>query len=143
RDSTHMDLLHDSRWRCLRVAPGSVENPGELPEDGCWLPVCIPGTAAGAIREADGVAAARASSPDSDDWWFVTDVEVSGDGPWRLTFDGLATLAEVWVDGTLVATSESMFVPLTVALDDLPSTTRLAGRCGSLHAALRQRRSRG
>ncbi|MCD2111443.1 glycosyl hydrolase [Rhodococcus rhodochrous] len=107
------------------------------------MPVRIPGTAAGAIRETDGVAAARASSPDSDDWWFVTDVEVSGDGPWHLTFDGLATLAEVWVDGTCVATSESMFAPLTVVLDRLLSTTRIAIRCASLEAALRKRRPRG
>lgn len=138
-----MDLLHDARWRCLRVAPGAVEHPGDFPADGPWLPVRIPGTAAGAIRESEGVAAARVSSPDSDDWWFVTDVEVSGDGPWRLTFDGLATLADVWVDGTLVATSESMFVPLTVVLGYLPSTMRIAVRCASLDAALRKRRPRG
>src|SRR5690606_29241724 len=141
--STHMDFLHDARWRCLRVVPGAVEHPGDLPEDGPWLPVRIPGTAAGAIREADGVAGARAASPDSDDWWFVTDVEGSGDGPWHLTFDGLATLAEVWVDGTRVATSESMFVPLTVVLDRLSSTTRIVIRCASLDAALRKRRPRG
>nr|WP_244865564.1 glycoside hydrolase family 2 protein [Rhodococcus sp. B50] len=120
-----------------------MEHPGDLPEDGRWLPVRIPGTAAGAILDADGAEAARASSPDSGDWWFVTDVEVSGHGPWYLTFDGLATLADVWVDGTLVATSESMFVPLTVVLDRLPSTARIAIRCASLDAALRKRRPRG
>src|SRR5690606_20628964 len=57
RDPTHMDLLHDARWRCLRVAPGTVEHPGDLPADGPWLPVRIPGTAAGAIRESEGAAA--------------------------------------------------------------------------------------
>lgn len=139
----HMDLLHDARWRCLGVDSGTVVHPDELPQDGRWLPVRIPGTAAGAIRDADGAAAARASSPDSSDWWFVTDVEVSGHGPWYLTFDGLATLADVWVDGTLVATSESMFVPFTVVLDHLSSTTRIAIRCASLDAALRERRPRG
>ncbi|MEU5841538.1 glycoside hydrolase family 2 protein [Rhodococcus sp. NPDC047139] len=138
-----MDLLGEARWRCLRVEPGSVNHPGELSDEGPWLPVRIPGTVAGAIRDADGAAAARASSPDADDWWFVTDVAVSGHGPWRLSFDGLATLADVWVDGIHVASSESMFVPLTVVLDRLPPTVRIAVRCASLDAALRRRRPRG
>ncbi|WP_241383836.1 glycosyl hydrolase 2 galactose-binding domain-containing protein [Rhodococcus sp. CH91] len=138
-----MNLLDDARWRCVRVDPASVDHPDGLPGDEHWLPVRIPGTAAGAIRDAEGAAAARASSPDGGDWWFVTDVDVSGCGPWRLTFDGLATLAHVWVNGVHVASSESMFVPSTVVLDSLPPTARIAIRCASLDSALRQRRPRG
>jgi len=45
--------------------------------------------------------------------WYRTVLE--GPGPRRLRFDGLATLCDIWLDGALIGSSESMFLPL-----DLP-----------------------
>jgi beta-mannosidase len=51
---------------------------------------------------------------DKDVWWRLA---LPNLGPVPLRFEGLATLAEVWLDQTLVARSESMFTPLEVDLD--------------------------
>ena len=72
-----------------------------------WVPAEVPGT----------VAAVLPGEPNLDgrDWWFRTRFTASaGD---TLVFEGLATVAEVFLDGDLVARSESMFVPLRVELD--------------------------
>lgn len=139
-----VDLLAGARWRCVATQPGSVTDPTELGESlGRWLPTEVPGTAAGAIRAADGPAAARSASTDADDWWFVTEVARVGRGPWRLELDGLATHAQVWVGGELVASTESMFVPVAVDCDLLAETFTLAIRFASLDEILRQRRPRG
>jgi len=139
-----MDLSTDAQWRCLATDPGTVVHPRDLEGiAGRWLPASVPGTAAAAIRDADGDAAARHTPVDASDWWFVTDVRTSGIGPWRLTCEGLATGAEIWVGSDKVASSESMFVPLAVMLDDLAPTVRIALRFPSLDAALKKRRPRG
>ncbi|NME80651.1 glycoside hydrolase family 2 protein [Rhodococcus sp. 105337] len=138
-----MDLLAQAQWVCTAVEPGSVGHPDELDALDQWLPVSVPGTAAGAIRDANGVDAARQAQTDASDWWFVTDVPARGRGPWRLSFDGLATEAEIWVGSQRVAVSESMFVPLVVVLDELPGSARIALRFPSLDAALKTRRPRG
>ena len=36
--------------------------------------------------------------------------DTHGTGPAALTFEGLATLAQVWFDGRLILESESMFI---------------------------------
>ena len=139
-----MDLLDGARWRCVATEPGSVTDPPGLAcVPGPWYSAQVPGTAAGAIRAADGVAAARTVQTDAVDWWFVTDVSGGGPGPWRLELDGLATHAEVWVGDDVVLSSESMFVPASVDVDSRPGTVTLAIRFPSLDAALRRRRPRG
>lgn len=137
-----MDLLADARWHCLSVEAGSVTDPALLPTDG-WLPATVPGTAASAVRDSKGTAAARDCDPDAFDWWFVTEVDATGRGPWRLRFDGVATFARVWVDGREVASSESMFRPFEVVLEQMSSTVRVAVLCASVTAALWTRRPRG
>lgn len=139
-----MDLLAGAQWLCAAVDPGAVRHPDELGAvETRWLPATVPGTAAGAVRDADGAEAARRTRTDASDWWFVTDVPVTGAGSWRLFFDGLATQAEIWVGAECVATSDSMFLPLEVLLHDLPTTVRIALRFPSLDAALKTRRPRG
>ena len=119
-------------------------SPDQLPDQlGSRLVAEVPGTAAGAIRTAHGATAAREAHTDASDWWFVTQVQRSGTGPWRLELDGLATLAEVWVGDERVAVSESMFVPLVVELDSIPENFCFALRFASLDAAVAKRRPRG
>ncbi len=88
-------------WQTCVVAPG-----GE--PDG-WLPAEVPGTAAAALR------AAGRPVPDLDahDCWFRTsfDAEPGGRGEEiALAIGGLATSAEVFLNGERVVDSESMFL---------------------------------
>ena len=135
------NLLHEVTWRCTAVPAGAAETPDELfavAED--WYPATVPGTAASAVRAAQGIDAALARDYDTEDWWFVTTIELSGSGPWVLTAHGLATVAEVWVGGQLVARSESMFTASTVALGNLPRQCLVALRFTALGPLLGQRR---
>ena len=56
------------------------------------------------------------------DWWYCCDFALEnpeGFSRGLLRFDSLASLAEVWLNGTLLASSENMFVPVTAAVDQL------------------------
>ncbi len=135
------DLLRDADWACTAVAAGAASTPDEVKAaDSQWYPATVPGTAAAAVRAGHGRAAALARDYDAEDWWFLTNVRVSGSGPWLLTAEGLATVAEVWVDGVLVARSESMFLTTTVALGGLPAECTVALRFAALGPLLAQRR---
>jgi beta-mannosidase len=83
---------------------------------------------------------------DADDWWFRCTFEVVSprDGRTRiLNFDGLATIAEVWLNGHSILTSASMW--LSHAVDASPllqAKNELVIRCSSLRQALAARRPR-
>lgn len=134
------DLLAGARWECAPGTPGGGPvSPRDLEDrTGDWLEAQVPGTVAGAYR-----AAGRVVPPDLDaaDWWFRTSV-ATGPGPAVLELDGLATRAEVWVDDELVATSESMFVPVRVALESTGPRVRIAIRLLALAPELERRRPR-
>src|SRR5262249_16843256 len=49
------------------------------------------------------------------DVWYR--VLVPAEGPCRLKFDGLATIAEVWIDDTKILDQDSMFLPAEVEVD--------------------------
>ncbi|WP_174441016.1 glycosyl hydrolase 2 galactose-binding domain-containing protein, partial [Azospirillum formosense] len=92
-----------------------VTEPGGTPA-GDWLPAPVPGTVAQALREA-GLYRLGDPLPLHDrDVWYRT--RLTGDGPCTLRFHGLATVAEVWLDGERILSSASMFqrhdVPVTL-----------------------------
>lgn len=76
-----------------------------------WIPAQVPGTVAGALSRHRGDDP-RLADLDSWDWWFRTSFDAPvGDDEEQLVlwFDGLATIAEVYVNGQLVLESGSMF----------------------------------
>jgi len=78
---------------------------------------------------------------DADDWFFRTTF-ASGPGPRALVAAGLATTADVWLDGDAVAHSENMFreVRRCVQLD--AGSHELVVRFAALGALCRERRPR-
>ena len=128
----------DQGWEMALADAGS--EPGQVAQLH-WHPAEVPGTAASALR-----------SLDRWDWHSTLDLDAV-DGWWRLRFDvaeqasglrfdGLATLAEVWLDGDPLLASNNMFrgheVPLTLA----PGTHELLIRCRALAPELAHRRPR-
>ncbi|MDQ2639166.1 MAG: glycoside hydrolase family 2 protein [Pseudomonadota bacterium] len=111
------------------------------------MPATVPGTAAGTLRalgrwSLDG----PEQRFDASDWWFqktmVTppDVDVADA---VLGLDGLATLCEVWFNGQLLLSSDSMFVAHEKPLGTLkPGRHLLQLAFRSLDAALATRRGR-
>ena len=103
----------------------------------------VPGTAAGAAREAGLTAAGL----DDQDWWFRTSFEAGPAQPGEqlvLRLDGVATLAEVFLNGESVLRSDSMFARHAIDVGArLAGRNELAIRCRALSPELAvQRRPR-
>lgn len=85
-------------WQASTTAPGAFESapPDEAVE---WRPVVPP------VRGSD-----------AEDHWFRTRIRAAGSEP-TLLLDGLATICDVYLDGSHRLRSESMFVPANLPLE--------------------------
>src|SRR5436190_3036239 len=95
-------------WSCCARPPGAVAHPDHLVSHSDWLPASVPGTVASALCAAARWDFDRPTDLDGQDWWYRTTFRSPG-APCRLCFDGLATLAEVWLNGTHLMTTDNMF----------------------------------
>jgi beta-mannosidase len=131
-------LQLDTGWQCVSTPAGACAAPGDLPADG-WLAAQVPGTVAGAHRAAGLLDTANPAPLAFDDHWYR--LTLSGTGTRRLRLHGLATLAEVWLDGIKRMESDSMFVAHDLDIE-LHGNTTLALCFRSLTPALAAKRSR-
>ena len=142
------DLLEGASWWCGATAPGSRPGPDGL-DDGAdapdWMPASVPGTVAGALR-AVGAVDPPVERLDGQDWWyrcrFAGPPGPAGHEGWVLEFDGLATLADVWLNGRHLLRSESMFVRGRVTVDEVGPDNELCLRFAALTPLLAERRPR-
>jgi beta-mannosidase len=128
-------------WALARTAPETCATPAALSRTPCtWRPAEVPGTVAASVRaELDAN-----ENFDADDWWYrTTFARPTEGGRHFLRFEGLATIAEVWLNGKPILTSRNMFrahrVDVTRLLRD---DNDLAIAFRSLDAALAGRRPR-
>ncbi len=129
----------DRGWELLGTQAGAAAAPHDLPGDAGWLPAIVPGTVAAALRAA-GAWSLESPAPLHDrDFWYRTRLRASGRRTLRL--GGLATLAELWLDGRQLLTSDNMFLAHEVELD-LAGEHALHLCFRALHPALAQRRGR-
>jgi beta-mannosidase len=131
-------------WQAARTSPDLCPEPAGL--DGLiWLPARIPGTAASVLRDAGVWRPGEHHDFDAEDWWFRTSFHaapVSPDERVTLHLDGIATVADVYLNGEHVLTSDSMFATHTLDVGARLRTdeNRLAIRCRALAPLLRERR---
>ncbi|HEY7057422.1 MAG TPA: hypothetical protein VH458_12900 [Vicinamibacterales bacterium] len=99
----------DGGWAAIGVAPGSTDHRlAGLERD--LLPARAPGTAATALGSA-GLALER--DLDGEDWWFRCRFDAAGprEGVERvLRLGGIATLADVWLNGEHLLSTENMYL---------------------------------
>jgi beta-mannosidase len=108
----------DAGWTVVSTAPGAAAVPGDLPAIFEPVAATVPGTVAAALAAA-GRWSLDAPTPLHDrDWWWRTRLDLTGRR--ILRFEGLATVAEVFLDGTKVLTSESMFLAHEIEVDLVP-----------------------
>ncbi|GGH10170.1 beta-mannosidase [Alsobacter metallidurans] len=95
-------------WAMAITPAGSAATPGELADNLEWFAAAVPGTAVGALA-ADGRWSFDKPVPlhDNDVWCRAS---IQGQGCEILRFDGLATLAEVWLDNERILVSDNMFL---------------------------------
>lgn len=130
------DVLEGTRWACTSTTPGAAVDPLEVTEGTTrWLAAEVPGTAAGALRAAGewewGVDDEELL--DGRDWWFRCIFDhPGGAGPWDLELGGIATLADVWLNGQHLARTENMFRSQALTVPVLRHLNELVIRCEAL-----------
>nr|WP_027211442.1 hypothetical protein [Burkholderia sp. WSM2232] len=128
----------DTGWECVSTPGGACASPDDLPADG-WLAAQVPGTVASARRAAGLFDVTHPTPLAFDDHWYR--LTLHGTGRRRLRMHGLATLAEVWVDGIQRLNSDSMFVAHSLDIE-LNGSASLVICFRSLAPALAAKRSR-
>lgn len=102
-------------WMLAVTPPGACAGPADLDAVTGWIPATVPGTAAAALRAAGRWSEAAPEPIHDRDVWYRS--RIAGAGPARLRFEGLATLAEVWLDGAPILCTRSMFEAPTVDVE--------------------------
>lgn len=134
------DLLELTDWEVARTGAGQYARPSDLPDGVEWLAARVPGTVASAWRDAGRWSVDDSFDFDVDDWWFRCGFDVIA-GPARIELGGIATIAEVWLNGVPLLDSDNMFHRHRLDVE-LQSRNELVVVCRSLAAHLAQRRPR-
>ena len=100
-------------WSCCALPSSAIPDPAQLQSTSLdWLPATVPGTAASALRASGRWDFQKPIDIDNLDWWYRTTFaspDRSAARRCNLCFDGLATLAEVWLNGVRLLTTDNMF----------------------------------
>ena len=136
--------VHFAPWTCCAQAAGTSAEPVAV--EGDWFAAEVPGTVASALRARGQWNHQNPPDIDTQDWWYRTTFAAAArnvDESCVLCFDGLASLAEVWLNGELILSSDNMFrshrVDVAQALKD---ENELVIRFRSLTADLKKKRPR-
>lgn len=128
-------------WEFASTVAGS--SPGQLDQLD-WKPATAPNTAAGALRDLGAWDWETPIDFDAVDWWWRVrlDAENAPVGSVVLGFDGLATLADVWLDDRHLLHSDNMFVAHEVPIELDGDAHELLIRCAALAPELAKKRPR-
>ena len=103
-----------TEWQVASTPPGAIADPAALERAGLsFVTVPAPTTAAAAARAAGWSLDGPARRFDAEDWWFrarLPTIHVETGDEIALVLDGLATVAEVWLDGKPLLSSTNMFL---------------------------------
>jgi beta-mannosidase len=142
----------DEGWEVAPVDPDRVTTPADLDRAAAFVPAVVPGTAAEALRASGQWDFERPRDFDSSDWWFrvrfrdsaLADGAVRGAaGTTRLRLDGIASVADVWLNGAKIAETDNMFRAYAIDVaSSLRDENELAIRCRSLHALVKAKKGR-
>jgi beta-mannosidase len=129
-------------WTFCAQGASAVAHPEAL-KDAAWLSALVPGTVAASLAAAGRWNLSQPLDADDHDWWFRTTFPAPTNHPCHLCFDGLATLAEIWLNGQLLLTTDNMFrrYRLDVASHLQPENQLVLG-FRSLTHGLQQKRPR-
>ena len=99
-------------WALAALPAGAATLPADLraakPD---WIGCRGPMTAAAALRAAGRWDPDTTRDFDAEDWWYRCRFEGSAvSGEARIRFDGLATVADAWLNGVPLLHSDSMFL---------------------------------
>ena len=138
--------LLGSGWELCSTPPDAHAGPQQLSQAGpAWLAAHVPSTAAACLRAADIWSLDSAPRRfDAEDWWYrLRFAAPAAAQDLVLGFDGLATVADVWLNGKLLFTSDNMFLAHEYRIDaPLPPDNELLIRFRALDRLLEAKRPR-
>ena len=138
------DPVHFAPWTCCAQAPGASVEPAAVQGD--WIAAEVPGTVASALRARGQWSHQNPPDIDAQDWWYRTTFTAAArtaEESSALCFDGLASLADVWLNGELILSSDNMFRSHRVDVAPvLRHENELVIRFRSLTADLKKKRPR-
>jgi beta-mannosidase len=125
----HLPHPLTSGWELCSTPPDAYASPGELSRQSLsWLPAHAPSTVAACLRAANLWSLEAAPRRfDAEDWWYrvrFAAPQCAAHEEFVIGFDGLATVADVWLNGKPLLSSENMFVAHERVLD----ATTLSGQ---------------
>lgn len=145
--SYQVDWLCDE-WELASCPFDAIDGPGAMAAAGLdWVSTIVPSTAASSLRaEGQWSLDGPARRFDAEDWWYRTsfsaDPVAPGEQLW-LCFEGLATVADVWLNGDRLFCSSGMFTARERRIDQqLKPENHLAIRFRALDSLLATRRPR-
>jgi beta-mannosidase len=140
--------LLTANWELCCAPPDSYKSPEDLLRaEVSWLTAHAPSTAAACLRAANlwslDTVARRF---DAEDWWYrlrFPTPTCTADEELVLGFDGLATVADVWLNGAPLLSSDNMFLAHERVLSGpLPAESEILIRFRSLDRLLEAKRPR-
>jgi beta-mannosidase len=144
----HQRQLLTEGWQLCSAPPGAYDGPEALRRASLvWVAALAPSTAAGCLRAAKLWSLdAPTRRFDSEDWWYRVRFARPQQRPREelvLGFDGLATVADVWLNGEPLLSSDNMFVAHEQAVDGrLRDENELVIRFHALDRLLEAKRPR-
>lgn len=111
-----------SGWQMVVSDADQFPSPADIPAAQRRIAAPVPGTAAQALEAAGRFDRTAPVPLEGRDFWYLLDLTGEAPGPARLVFEGLATIAEVYLNGDRILDSRSQFVahdvPVTLAGND-------------------------
>lgn len=142
--------LLTGHWQFCATAPGAIADISDVAQLQTWQTAENLGSVAAMLRQSgEWSLDAPPRRFDAEDWWYrlsFDSADVSVSGMVTLGFEGLATLANVWLNGTLILTSNNMFlhhqVPIQQYLKLKDNTLVIVFRALDQHFTKRRPRPR-
>lgn len=135
----------DTGWALAATPPGRCASPSELDAAApAWVSVGAAGTVAACLSRAGLWRLDDAPRRfDGEDWWFRVDFDAD-EAAHALVFEGLAGLAQAWLDGEPLLASDNSFLAHTVDVRGRlkPHGNRLLLRFAALDTDLARKRAR-
>ena len=130
-------------WEIAGTTPNAIGGyDAALLGDLHWISASARGTVAAILRAAGRWDFTATERFDARDWWYRLRFSTPGPGPTILGFDGLATVAEVWLNGAALLSSDNMFVAHAIRTLLRPGENELVLRFKALDTLLQGRRPR-
>ena len=132
-------------WSLQQTDAARYSSPDDIDEKSSWLPAIVPGTAAQSLEQAGIWEIEKQLDFDAFDFWYRTSFSYSSNENQQafIRFQGLSTIADVWLNGSLILQSHNMFVEhLLDVTDVIDKENELMIRFRSLSHELAKKRQR-